>query len=639
MDASWAIDVCMVCYNAQTFTMRAVESLLTRTHAPVHLWILDNGSTDGTGPWLDHVAARWPAWVTVWHQPMNLGAQAGKQWLLDHALPQASAPVLAIVDNDIEVWPDWDVPFLTWITTQPRVGICGAEGYRLSHPQGQREVWPVYPGAAPRPVDVVTGFLTVVSRAAWDAAGYRAAPIANGYWHHDDDWCLHLARAGYTQWVMPAVAVRHWGSRSSQLIPDQLTRAAQQANAAYFLRRWQDQGLVDAHGDPIRPQAVPQRPIIRWEGPILHTHSLAHVNRQALLAGQRALPEWQWIWRPVGPEGDPAAYEDGWALWSQRETWPVPAAVTIRHQWPPQAQRPTDGSLWVIMQPWEYQAVPDALARVLREADQVWAPSTYVCQLYEAAGVPAERLRWVPNGVDRARFTPDGPRWPVGDPDRVTLLYVGGLIPRKGYDLLWQAYTRAFGPDDPVQLVIRDVGTGTVYATGPIRQQLQQLSADPSLPRLIVIARDLSEPELAALYRTADVVVQPYRAEGFCLPLLEAMASGRPVIAPAGGGSGDFVTPDVGWLLPTRRVSRWTLGQLGYAPPDDTTPAPHDEPDLDALVDILRAAVDAVLSGQAAARGQAGRAASAAWTWERTAAAMRDALAALGVAPTVATAS
>jgi len=125
---------------------------------------------------------------------------------------------------------------------------------------------------------------------------------------------------------------------------------------------------------------------------------------------------------------------------------------------------------------------------------------------------------------------------------------------------------------------------------------------------------------LTALYRTADVVVQPYRAEGFCLPLLEAMASGTPVIAPQGGGSGDFIVPEAGWLLPTQTRVEWTLGRLGYTSPEDLTPAPHEEPDFDALVEALRTAVEAVRSGQAQARGLAGRQQTAPWTWERAAA-------------------
>ena len=45
----------------------------------------------------------------------------------------------------------------------------------------------------------------------------------------------------------------------------------------------------------------------------------------------------------------------------------------------------------------------------------------------------------------------------------------------------------------------------------------------------------------------------PYRGEGFCLPALEAMACGVPVIVPEGGPTDDFVDESVGWRIPAER--------------------------------------------------------------------------------------
>jgi len=610
----------MVCYNAQTYSMRAVESLLSRTTTPFQLHLLDNGSTDDTWPWLAGLAERFPETVHAYHVDTNLGAQGGKQWVLDHAPPPADVAI-AIVDNDIEVFPEWEAPLLAWLADHPQAGIIGAQGFRLQHVGNQRQILPVYPSDAPTPADVITGFLTILSARVWYASGYHYDGTLNGYWHHDDDLCLHVAAQGYTQYVWPNPAVIHYGSQSSRLVPDLLTPRAAHTNQTTLLTRWRDRQWIDAQGNPIRAQAVPDRPIITWEGALLQTHSLAHVNRQLLKVLIKAQPDVAWACRPIdGREQEPWRYSSGWDLWGHRESLAVPSLVEIRHRYPPRWQRPSSDTGLVLMQPWEYQSVPPALVHGLQQADQVWVPSSYVARIYRDAGVSSDRIRVIPNGVDQTRFTPDGPRLTVGDPDRVTLLYVGGLIPRKGYDLLWKAYLMAFTADDPVQLVIRDVGTGTVYAVEAIRQQLGQLAQDPSLPRLIMLTQDLDERDLAALYRTADVVVQPYRAEGFCLPLLEAMASGTPVIAPQGGGSGDFIVPEAGWLLPTQPRVEWTLGRLGYTSPEDLTPAPHDEPDFDALVEALRTAVEAVRSGQAQARGLAGRQQTATWTWERSAA-------------------
>jgi glycosyltransferase involved in cell wall biosynthesis len=63
----------------------------------------------------------------------------------------------------------------------------------------------------------------------------------------------------------------------------------------------------------------------------------------------------------------------------------------------------------------------------------------------------------------------------------------------------------------------------------------------------------LTSSELAGIYTAADCLVQPYRGEGFCLPALEAMACGVPVMVTNGGPTDDFVDDTVGWRLPAQK--------------------------------------------------------------------------------------
>src|SRR5205823_141071 len=64
---------------------------------------------------------------------------------------------------------------------------------------------------------------------------------------------------------------------------------------------------------------------------------------------------------------------------------------------------------------------------------------------------------------------------------------------------------------------------------------------------------DFSAHQLAGICAAADCLVMPYRGEGFCLPALEAMACGVPVIVPEGGPTDDFVDESVGWRIPAER--------------------------------------------------------------------------------------
>jgi len=54
---------------------------------------------------------------------------------------------------------------------------------------------------------------------------------------------------------------------------------------------------------------------------------------------------------------------------------------------------------------------------------------------------------------------------------------------------------------------------------------------------------------VGSLYRRAHVLVAPYRAEGFALPIAEAMACGTVVIATAGGGAADYLDDEVGYVI------------------------------------------------------------------------------------------
>ncbi len=80
-----------------------------------------------------------------------------------------------------------------------------------------------------------------------------------------------------------------------------------------------------------------------------------------------------------------------------------------------------------------------------------------------------------------------------------------------------------------------------------LRLQTQSLTpAEIGLigPRMTYLDQTLSFADIARLYQTSDAYIAPYSAEGFNLPVLEAIASGLPVICTRGGPTDDFTTDD-----------------------------------------------------------------------------------------------
>jgi len=289
---------------------------------------------------------------------------------------------------------------------------------------------------------------------------------------------------------------------------------------------------------------------------------------------------------------------------------PHPAQVEVHQQWPPELSEPGAGALAAIV-PWEFGSVPAAwVEEINANVDELWVPSEYVRSMYTADGVAPERVVVVPNGVDLEVFRPRTPDEQPQQPAGLRFLFVGGLILRNGPDLLLQAFKRAFGERRDVTLVIKDFGADGVYAGGN-REPFLEHVASGRLPTVEFHNQDVTTDELAALYRSCDVLVHPYRGEGFGMPVLEAMASGLPAIVTAGGPTDEFCPPDAGWRIRSTRTAM-PLELLGPFTPVRTPWML--EPDLDHLVELLLEV--ATNPAEIRARGTQARAVAERLSWD-----------------------
>jgi D-inositol-3-phosphate glycosyltransferase len=196
-----------------------------------------------------------------------------------------------------------------------------------------------------------------------------------------------------------------------------------------------------------------------------------------------------------------------------------------------------------------------------RRADAVIATCSDEAAELVRAGVDAACITVIPCGVDVEHFTPlDGgtPRAPDEDgaasgPMRV--MVVGRLVPRKGVDLAIEALgiLDRRGLRD-VELVIVG-GSGDAASAGEdteARRLMEAARAAGVADRVRLHGR-VSQADMPAVMRTADVVVCAPWYEPFGIVPLEAMASGVPVVASAVGGLTDSVVDGVtGILVPPR---------------------------------------------------------------------------------------
>jgi glycosyltransferase involved in cell wall biosynthesis len=141
-------------------------------------------------------------------------------------------------------------------------------------------------------------------------------------------------------------------------------------------------------------------------------------------------------------------------------------------------------------------------------------------------------------------------------PSEVTtpfVLHVGDLHERRNLVMLVDAVLAArrhFGALPALSLVLAGVDRG-------VAEGLCELAAEADAAEAVVPLGVVDEPLLHALYRCASALVYPSLYEGFGLPVLEAMASGTPVIA-SRAASIPEVLGDAGILLDPSDVAAWT---------------------------------------------------------------------------------
>lgn len=180
-------------------------------------------------------------------------------------------------------------------------------------------------------------------------------------------------------------------------------------------------------------------------------------------------------------------------------------------------------------------------------------------EISAAYGIPPERITVTPLAVHPV-FTPDGSGMPVELPGGIAspyLLHVGELHERRNLAMLVEAVLAArrhFGALPGLSLVLagldRGVGAG-----------LCEIAAHAGAPEAVTQLGLVNDTQLRALYRGATALVYPSLYEGFGLPLVEAMASGTPVIA-SNAAAIPEVVGDAGLLLDPHDGPRWTQAMI-----------------------------------------------------------------------------
>ncbi|HXA45518.1 MAG TPA: glycosyltransferase, partial [Candidatus Angelobacter sp.] len=433
------VSVVIPVFNNLALTQGCLESIARTNNAGIlEIIVVDNASTDGTGDFLksEQAAGRIRCLTNVNNQGFahacNQGAEA------------ARSSLVVFLNNDTQVTAGW-AEAMAQAATLPEVGIVGA---KLLYPDGRIQHAgiefingiPDHPhrraeAGAPavnqfRELDMVTGACFMMHRdLCRQLAGFDEA-YQNGV--EDIDLCLRARAAGRKVVYEPKAAVYHLEGQSAGRFNHV------NENLKLFFERWK--GAFDAaqrfkvpqpsrimtasrslflpdNRSGLKPSAAPV--MIDWIGSFLDYGSLSHVNR-ALTTALKAIPDLR-----VNCVSNGAAPARGFeALASELFRSASPdAMVTIRHAWPPAWRRPAKGKL-VVIQPWEFGALPQDWVRQARDVDEFWVPSRFVHDCYLASGVPDRKVFVVPNGVDAETFRPQAAPMTMSTQKKFKFLFV-----------------------------------------------------------------------------------------------------------------------------------------------------------------------------------------------------------------------
>lgn len=289
---------------------------------------------------------------------------------------------------------------------------------------------------------------------------------------------------------------------------------------------------------------------IQVQGPFETSYSLAIINKKLAEALHRKTK----VSASIGAMEATGEYEPRYKFLKENETafylWKKGLKinnplVAIRNMYPPSIESLT-ASYNFEMFGWEEDRVPKTHIEDFNVAlDGVGTLSEFVTKALVDSGLKIP-VCTIGCGVELPNYFQELSAYPIRSKKKIKFLHISSAFPRKGVDLLLQAYCEEFTRKDDVCLILKTFPN----PHNKVEDQIHTLSMKyPSMPEIELINKDLEQRELYSLYKAVDCYIHTARGEGFGLPVAEAMLAKVPVIVSNNTGLADFCKEDTALLV------------------------------------------------------------------------------------------
>lgn len=184
----------------------------------------------------------------------------------------------------------------------------------------------------------------------------------------------------------------------------------------------------------------------------------------------------------------------------------------------------------------QYILLKPVIKRVWKKAEKVIANSKGLKELAEETYDPG--IEVIPNGVETDRFHPSEEA--KGTDKELKLICVARLIPRKRISDILKSIESL------------DYAKLTLIGEGPEEEELKDLARRLDIDDRVEFKGYIPHEEISKFYRNSDLFVMPSLNEGMSNTVLEAMASGLPIITTQTGGTDELIE-DNGVIVPEKK--------------------------------------------------------------------------------------